>query len=284
MRQVACLLTLALGTTLGCGTELVVDADTSLCVVADVAVATFADSGPVSADVLGSWAMVQVLTTSLSIAGAQASENRIMTLSLTTIEAADSGFMLAEEVCSITITNIAGVCGEASLVTTEVPEAYVASLSYAARPMSLNESAGALLVEAPRVVRLKGVALDDPIHDALPEDVTDPGYFDQDGDGKPGMTLRFIQPGMVVGELYVGQRDWTEMSGEVLGAGLIQGLVAWGSEQVVLGSNPLSLLQTSPQSAPASDPEKSDFTMVRVGAAMTCGELVAAATTLFPGR
>ena len=150
------------------------------------------------------------------------------------------------------------------------------------REGSVSEENGDLRLYLPRVYQVKGVKLEDPSTDDMPIDPQDEAYWDQDGDGKPGMTLRFIQPGMLVGELYVGQRDWTEMTGTVTGGGSVEGTIEWFSEQITLGSNPETLLESSPKSAPATDASKSYFKMVRIDEALDCAAVVADLKNLFP--
>ena len=270
----------------GCDPEPVTSVDTSLCGDEDAGTSVpeyEPDTGPPSTDLSGRWAMVQVLTATVNIAGAQASENRVTTLIVADIDSTDGNFTLSEEVCDIALANIAGVCGEGSLVTTEIPDAYIASIGIVDREGTVTEENGALRFDLPRVYQVKGVKLDDPSSDDMPTDPSDDAYWDQDGDGKPGMTLRFVQPGMLVGELYVGQRDWTEMNGTIIGGGKVVGQISWDSEQVTLGANPETLLDSSPKSAPANDASKSYFKMVRIDATKDCGSVVADKKILFPG-
>jgi hypothetical protein len=277
-------LTLALAT--ACDPEPTAATDTSLCGESDTSVDTPQvehDTGPASSDLTGRWAMAQVLTATVSLAGAQASENRVETLLVVDINSTDTAFTMTEQVCSIGLKNIAGICGEGSLVTTQIPDAYIQSIESVERNGTVSDSDGDLALTVPRMYQVKGVKLDDPATDSLPADPADPAYWDQDGDGKPGMTLRFVKPGLLIGELYVGQRDWTELSGTVVGGGRVEGHVNWDSEQVTLGSNPETLLDSSPKSAPSTDPEKSYFTMVRIDESADCTSVIADMTNLFPG-
>ena len=288
LREIA---TLTVITTLflpaGCDPEPASSSDVSLCDNSDVnsqADHYEPDTGPPSADLTGRWAMIQVLTATVNIAGAQASENRVTTLLVADIDAADGSVTMNEEVCNISLTNVAGVCGEGSLVTTVIPDAYIASIGVSERFGTVTDDNGTLTLDLPRVYQLKGVKLDDPSSDGMPTDPSDSAFWDQDGDGKPGMTLRFVQPGMLVGELYVGQRDWTEMTGTITGGGKVEGQIGWNSEQVTLGANPEGLLDSSPKSAPSNDAAKSYFQMVRIEETQDCAAVVADKTNLFPGH
>jgi hypothetical protein len=287
LRQILLFITLlSLSLATACDPEPTATADTSLCGESDASAGdplAETDTGPASADLTGRWAMAQVLTATVSIAGAQASENRVETLLVVDMDSAGPAFAMTEEVCSIALKNIAGVCGEGSLVTTQIPDAYIQSIAPLERSGTVSDSDGTLTLAVPRIYQLKGVILEEPSSTPLPADPAHPAYWDQDGDGKPGMTLRFVQPGMLIGELYVGQRDWTELDGTIVGGGRVEGHINWGSEQVTLGSNPETLLESSPKSAPSTDPEKSYFIMVRIDDSADCASVTADMTNLFPG-
>lgn len=82
-------------------------------------------------------------------------------------------------------------------------------------------------------IELWAVHLDDPGNDALPTAADDPRVFDQDGDGKPGVTLVL---GDNTCEMYVVQRGEMKWSGSVVSATRIEGGGSSTSEQVVLSS------------------------------------------------
>jgi len=270
----------------GCGTELPPVADSSLCDNADAGAdvaALFPDTGPPSENVEGKWAALQILTASVTIAGAQASENRVTTLLIMDAVPDGDSYTFTEQICDISVDNIAGICGEGSLVTTVVPQAYIDALDYGPRPGTVTQAGGVLSLQLPKNYQLKGVKLDDPASDPLPTDPEDPAFWDQDGDGKPGMSLRFVQPGMFTGELYIGQRDWTELNGTIVAGGRIEGLMKWDKDEVILGSNPADLFDSSPQSGPSTDETKSRFIMVRIDADKDCAGIIADRTALFPG-
>ena len=248
----------------------------------DASTFAYPDSGTPSVALDGRWAMFEVTTATVTIAGSSASENRVTTLLIADQTVDGATVSLTEEICTIGIENVVGVCGQGSLVTTVIPEAYLAALPVVTRAGTVSEADGVISYTLDRLYALRGVKLDNPETDALPADPNDPAYFDQDGDGKPGMTVRFTEPGIVKGELYIGQRDWTEFSGEVVAGGRIEGRITWDSVQQVLGSNPESVALTSPKSAPHGDPSKSYFVMVRVADDFDCAALIAARSELFP--
>jgi hypothetical protein len=279
------LLALSLSLSLtGCPSPLAEDtSDDIACddVSGDMASFAYPDTGAATMALTGRWAVMKVITATITIAGSSASENKITTLAVVDMVADGDALAVEEETCSIDSDNIVGVCGEGSLVTTILPQAYIDSMGTIIRSGTVTEADGKVVFHLPMYTSVRGAILDDPINDALPTDPNDPAYFDQDNDGKPGMTLRFTQPGILVGELYVGQKDWTELHGTVVAGGRIEGHITWDSEQVILGSNPESISASSPKSAPSSDPDKSFFVLVRIDEGDTCQTVMAQQNTLF---
>ncbi|MGB1250835.1 MAG: hypothetical protein ACPG8W_09505, partial [Candidatus Promineifilaceae bacterium] len=66
---------------------------------------------------------------------------------------------------------------------------------------------------------------------------------DPDGDGNPGLTVRAT--GLADGEIYVVQRSWTILDGQLAGDRL-DGLIEWNSEQIIIGADNPVLLSGAP--------------------------------------
>ncbi|MDX9721282.1 MAG: hypothetical protein RBU37_11095 [Myxococcota bacterium] len=161
---------------------------------------------------------------------------------------------------------------ESTLIETVFPEVFITSLAPTIQQL---EWTGERLV-AESLTELRGVRLDNPDTDALPTASDDPRIFDQDGDGKPGMTVRVV--GLVDGEIWVIQRAKSSWDAGVMDPSVdsLGGLVEWSDEQVNLGSdNPL--LETSPVNYPDPDASKSYFRMQRLSASAGCADAIAMA-------
>jgi hypothetical protein len=132
----------------------------------------------------------------------------------------------------------------------------------------------------PRYTIVRGVRLQDPEKDPLPTDPNDPRIFDQDKDDKPGMTIHVNVLGFIEGEIYIIQRDWNSLRSTVFTPTIIDGLIEWGSEQVVLGaSNPL--LASQSENIPDPKPENSYFRTTRISANTDCAQILKERDKLF---
>lgn len=158
------------------------------------------------------------------------------------------------------------------LVETVIPEVFTASLAPTPRAAVLRETDDGVVFDQPAYVEVRGAVLEDPANDPLPDDPLDPRIVDQDGDGRPGMTVRITVLGIVEGETYVVQRVTDRMIGPVIDADRIEGRIEWTDEQSVLAAtNPLLEIDTA--GGPDSDPAASRFVMVRVDPSWTCETL-----------
>ena len=71
-----------------------------------------------------------------------------------------------------------------------IPDAFVAALPPFTRTGTYVEAGGEHTYALPRFYLVQGANLTDEANEALPTAPDDPRVYDQDGDGKPGMTLR----------------------------------------------------------------------------------------------
>ena len=159
-----------------------------------------------------------------------------------------------------------------------VPQAFVRGIGVDLRDAELTHQEGAWWLQSPRHTALRGMGADSAIDEALPVDPADARVVDADEDGKPGLTLRL--DGLIKGEIYVVQRDWSRFQGRLSASDWIRGRVQWGFERQVLdASNPL--LTQSPEMAPAPDAAAHTFRMRRLSGAWTCPRLNREARDLF---
>jgi hypothetical protein len=161
-----------------------------------------------------------------------------------------------------------------------IPDRFRASLRPFTRTGSYADNgAGTAVFFLPSFVEVIGATLADPANDPLPTDASDTRVVDQDQDGNPGVTIKL--GGSVSGDLYVVQRQKSELTGIAVSPNRLEGHYGFTSEQNVLDSNPAYLKPLAAQTAVA-DPNlcASTFTMVRVQASTTCAD-VPADTTIF---
>jgi hypothetical protein len=146
---------------------------------------------------------------------------------------------------------------------------------------------GAASLFMPEFAQVQGAHLADPANGALPTTAADPQVFDQDGDGNPGVTIKL--GGLVSGDLYVVQRQKTDLSGVATSADRVAGLYGFMSEQVILGASSafLQSAASSQKALPDPNASASTFVMVRFSAgaleagSVTCDDVRACAVTLF---
>jgi hypothetical protein len=225
-------------------------------------------------DLSGSWAQLQV-TSSLSsvpLIGAVT----LKTLTVLRLEAQQRGLDLTVTFEPCTVES------ESSTPFFRVifPEAFVKNMGIAIKPARLEPSGDGFRFFQPQFTQVRGVRLQDPEKDPLPTDPNDPRIFDQDNDGKPGMTIRVNVLGFLEGEIYIIQRDWNSLRSTVLTPTIIDGLIEWGSDQVVIGaSNPL--LQSQSENTPDPKPENSYFRTTRIDAKADCAQILKDRDKLF---
>ena len=158
------------------------------------------------------------------------------------------------------------------LVEVEIPEAFVDSLFLAAQTASLMSSDEGIFLVQGWYTEVRGASLEDPENDPLPESADDPRIVDQDGDGKPGMTVNAAILGIVEGERYIANRIRYRFTGELIDPDTIVGRIEWYSEETTLGaSNPI--LAAAITELPYPDPDGYRFVLKRFDRSFTCADL-----------
>ena len=231
---------------------------------------------PTGIDLTGTWARLQV-TTSLSTVPLLG-EVESKTTGIVLLRVSRSGtdeFALEERICGVKNETVGG------LVKTTFPRGFLRALSGQRKRARLVRTAdGSVRYEELYDVRVGGAHLQNPRTEALPEKPEDPRIVDADGDGRPGLTLHV--EGIVGGEVYIVQRDASELSGAVVSNNRISGRVLWASEQRVLGAS-RAILRANPEARPHPDDRANRFRMRRVPSRATCAEVRARAPRLFGG-
>lgn len=222
-------------------------------------------------DLTGLWAQ-RVTTTSVSrlpVIGKVENESRFY--GLVRIDQDGAHLALDVEPCWVRMI------GEVKRVKTIVPDEAVAVMG----PQRRRGTYDGTSFRLERAVDVLGARLEDEWRDPLPKTPEDDTAFDEDRDGKPGVTIRIVGP--VDGDVYVAQRTWNEMTGSVSGDGTrIRGLVKWVTEQEVLDGSSM-FLRSNPASKPHPDTHRSHFEMVRVVDATSCPQIKRRNDRLFKG-
>jgi hypothetical protein len=229
---------------------------------------------PAPVDLSGRWALLQV--TSQIGAIPLVGERTRTTSTLLLLDVTQDGLVLSAqaETCRTTIDN------GTSLVRTEIPDAFLLSLPPSRWTAILEPGVQSTRFVRPWVTSVQGARLEDPENDALPTQAEDPRVVDQDVDGKPGLTVHVSVMGLIQGDVYVVQRDRSQLLGTVVSADAVEGIVEWTSEQSVLGASS-AFFASGAAARVDPDAEHSYFRAYRVDADTTCIDLDEMEATLF---
>jgi hypothetical protein len=219
----------------------------------------------------GTWAMQNITLAQVQgFGGAQAAT----TLWLHQIVQTGSDLAVVETMCSMKIDSVD------ELTTVRVTPGFVSAMPPENRTGTVTDlGAGSFRYALDQNYILRGVTLTDEVNDALPTDAGDSRVGDWDNDGNAGMTL--LIDGILSGQAYVIQRDFTSFSGDQLDRGRVEGLIVWGSEQVYLGSDPSTIADLASQAFPDPDANEHTFQLVRVPDGSDCAYITANACNLF---
>ena len=126
-----------------------------------------------------------------------------------------------------------------------------------------------------------GIRLENPAVDCLPTDPNDPRIFDDDGDGKPGVTAIVTHNGKPIGEIYLARREIFAYDLTEQADGSLMGVVKDRSEQLVVGASDDIYKITDPWTQHA-DLSKSPIILRKVERSCDCAQLRAERDSLFP--
>ncbi len=227
------------------------------------------DSPP---DISGRWAQKVVLTSvvDLPLIG-QITSTTTSYLTVDT-DQDDRRVTWAPTTCDITLDS------NSSAVDTVLPDRFVEAVPTPERTGRIEEADDESRLTIQEAVTLMGAELEDPADDPLPTSPDAPEVTDDDGDGRPGVSVKL--EGLLGGWLYVVRRSRDSYSGTITPGGSIRGLVDWKTEQNVLEStNPL--LSDGPTPEPYPDPEYSWFVMQRVSESVDCEDVLSRKDELF---
>jgi len=146
----------------------------------------------------------------------------------------------------------------------------------------ITTDAKGTMLEGTQAVEVLGAKLADPVKDPLPTNADDAALFDQDGDGKPGVTVKISVKALFInisGQVYLTQRTLTQETGHLESADLIRGNVIWSTDQKIIGSDSTVLGAVQPSIKPL--PDASVFTMHKISDTDTCATILSRKDKLF---
>ena len=216
-----------------------------------------------SFDLEGSWVMVQVYPRIAVLPLVGESSQTSYVVQWVDIEQDEELLTMLDTYCFTVIEDTS------LLVTTEIPDSFMASLLPEPRMGTLRDQDGNTTFEQPSYVEVRGAILEDPATDALPADPDDPRVFDQDEDGSPGMSVNVNLLGFISAQIFVVQRVQYALSGNVVTSDRIEGFIDWVDEQVVLAAtNPMLMADST--GYPDPDLSTHVFIMIRAQENWTC--------------
>ena len=168
--------------------------------------------------------------------------------------------------------------GSSSAAQVTIPQSYIDAMDPGHRSAVIEPWEGGYRIRQERFLRVLGAELDDIENEPLPVDADDPRVVDHDGDGNPGVTV--LVDGLLSGEIYLLQRSWIELCGDVITPNRLEGFVRWGMDQSVVDASNL-LLDANADSIPNPDWNTQRFVSCRLDQDMTCEELFANRETVF---
>ncbi|NQW62357.1 MAG: hypothetical protein HQ461_05970 [Deltaproteobacteria bacterium] len=229
------------------------------------------DDTAATTDLTGTWAQVVVhrSLSAIPVVGDVASQT---TTRLLVMLSQESGLVQARaKVCGMHIEG-------SKLVRTSIPPALVRAMPEQLWHTRVSATEGRLELAPWSRWDVLGARLQEPSRDALPTEASDARVFDQDGDGKPGVTVAVR--GMIDGEIFVTQKGWSELRPDRVTADSISGSVRWRQTQTILGASS-RFLSSGPETRPDPKPAANWFSARRVEAGASCAEVSALPASFF---
>jgi len=167
-------------------------------------------------------------------------------------------------------------------IQTSLSDAATQAIKPPAVPLEIDVVDGVLRVRRPATPTPVGIRLDDPFTESLPTDPNDPRIVDDDGDGKPGLTVTIEVTPDLIGELYIARREIFAFEAFLAEPDLLTGLVTDNSEQLVIGASDPIFASSNGNWHQHPDLTKSPVILRRVDADWDCERLAAERDALFP--
>lgn len=157
-----------------------------------------------------------------------------------------------------------------STVRTLIPQPFLDAIGTTHANAKLLYQDGVWIYDQAPNLSMSGAVLNNAWRDPLPDSDDDPRVFDADNDGNPGVTVHVR--GLVDGSIYMVQRSWNALKGEVNGS-KIKGLMRWQTTQNVIGASSI-LLTSNLETRVDPDASKSYFVSTRIDEATKCSDIL----------
>jgi hypothetical protein len=167
-------------------------------------------------------------------------------------------------------------------IRTSLSDAATQAIKPPSVEVEVDEVDGVLRVRRPATPTPVGIRLDDPFNEPLPTDPNDPRIVDDDGDGKPGLTVTIEVTPELVGELYIARREIFAYEALLTEPDLLTGVVTDDSEQLVIGASDPVFASSPANWGQYPDLTKSPIILRRVSDDWDCDRLAAERDALFP--
>jgi len=164
----------------------------------------------------------------------------------------------------------------------EVPDAFTRAIIPRDAWVEIRRDQDGLSLWRPETPTPIGIRMEDP-DQPLPTDPRDPRIADDDGDGKPGVTVKIRLYDRFDTELYIARREIFAYALRPQTDGTLGGYVSDHSEQLILGS-PFPPLRK--QNAPTQNPDKnlSPILLVPIDDSYDCEKVMEERDNLFPAE
>ena len=164
----------------------------------------------------------------------------------------------------------------------EVPDAFTRAIIPRDAFVEIRRDQDGLSLWRPETPTPIGIRMEDP-DQPLPTDPRDPRITDDDGDGKPGVTVKIRLYDRFDTELYIARREIFAYALTPQTDGTLSGYVSDHSEQLVLGS-PFPPLRK--QNAPTQNPDEnlSPILLVPIDDSYDCEKVMQERDVLFPAE
>lgn len=235
-----------------------------------VAVAALIPAAPHSAeqhapDLSGTWAQVVVhrSLSAIPVVGDVASETT--TRLLVTLAQEGTKVRASARVCAMQIDG-------SKLVRTSIPAALVRAMPHQTWETEFSNTGASPRLAPWSRWDVLGARLSAPDRERLPTVPEDARVVDQDGDGRPGVTVAVR--GLIDGEIFVVQKGWSELRPERVTQDSISGSVAWQQTQTILGASS-RFLTSGPPTRPDPAPKANWFAAKRLEQGADCAQVKA---------
>lgn len=165
---------------------------------------------------------------------------------------------------------------------TEIPDAMTTNIVPKSTPVEIYEKDGQWGFYRPETPTPIGVKLDDWVNDPFPQDANDPRLSDDDGDGKPGVTVKIKAYWLFPIEIYIARREIFAYHVLSQDNGNLKGYVQDRSEQLIIGSSPDFIKIPDAPFIQDENPEKSPIILIPVSDTYDCQQLMRQRAKLFP--